>query len=169
MRNTKRNVLSGILASTIAGTTGLWSSTAVGADTSGSRPGDANMSCAQIAAELQPYIAQMMPSMTAFGQSAQEMLGRADQRMAERAPVAAGLSAAALAASQDPTGISQKAVSHAAMAYQEQTWRHDVAEDKPLSDQAMQQANQLVAQATPMQSNARLQQLMQLVQQKNCH
>jgi hypothetical protein len=44
-----------------------------------------------------------------------------------------------------------------------------VAEDKPLTDMAHAQAQRVVDKGTAMQSNARVQCLMQLAQEKNCH
>ena len=43
-----------------------------------------------------------------------------------------------------------------------------MVEDKPLRDKFNAQAGQLVAQGQEMQSSARLQHLLQLVQEKHC-
>jgi len=138
-------------------------------DVPGAQPGDAAMTCAQIGAELAPYAQQMTPSVTALAQTGQELNARNEKRMAEAVPEAAALTAAATAATADPTGIASRAVGQAEMATQQRIWDKAIAEDKPLADKMNGQMNDVVAQAAPLQANPRIQRLMQLAQEKNCH
>lgn len=138
-------------------------------DLPGAMPGDAAMTCQQIAAELAPYAQQMAPDFKPLAQTEEQLMQRSQARAAEAAATAAAVSAGAVAASLDPTGLSSKAYGQAEMALQQQMWNRALAEDKPLTDQANQQMNAAVGKAMPMQSNARIQRLMQLVRDKNCH
>jgi hypothetical protein len=147
----------------------LWMSCAIADGAPGSMPGDDAMTCEQIAAELAPYAQQMAGAFTQLAQTDQQLLARNQERIAQNAPVVAGVSAAATATTADPTGISSKIYGQTEAAMQQEAWNRALAEDKPLMEQARQQTSQAVAQAAPMQSNARVQRLMELVQQKNCH
>jgi len=135
----------------------------------GAKPGDEAMTCQQIAAELAPYAQQMAPDINALADTEKQLLQRSKAREAEAAATAAVVSAGAAATSLDPTGLSGKAYGQAEMALQRNMWNRALAEDKPLMDQASRQTNAVVGKAMPMQSNARIQRLMQLVKQKNCH
>jgi hypothetical protein len=137
-------------------------------DVAGARPGDDAMTCQQIAAELAPYAQQMAAAFTPFVDTEKQVLARGQARVEEYTPAAAAMAGAATASTADPTGLSSKAVGQAEVAMQREAWNRSLAEDKPLADQANQQLNQAVAQATPLQSNARIQRLMELAQQKNC-
>jgi len=147
----------------------LWPLPAPADDGPGAKPGDEAMSCAQIGAELAPYTQQMAPTVTDLAQTGQELNARAQKRLAEAMPEAAALTAAATAAAADPTGLASKAVGQAEMASQQRIWDQSVAEDKPLADKMNAQMNAVVDQSAPLQANPRIQRLMQLAQEKNCH
>ncbi len=168
MRNTNREFFSGILATSITLTIGLWSTVVVGADGSGNRPGDANMTCAQIATELQPYMAQMMPAMMAMGQTSQAVMARSETRMEEGAAESAAETAQSLATLSDPTGMASKILGQRQLQSQKARWKQAEAEDKPLNDTYKSQMEQVAKEGRQLQSDARLQRLMQLAQQKNC-
>lgn len=138
------------------------------ADVPGAMPGDDAMTCEQIAVELKPYVQQILPAAMAAGQAAQEAKQRGEQRVAEEMPAALALTMAATAASADPTGIAGRAVGQAEIIHQQEVWNRSLAEDKPLYDKLNARTGELVAQGRQMQSNARLQRLMQLVQDKHC-
>jgi hypothetical protein len=146
----------------------LWIVTAAADDAPGSMPGDEAMTCQQIGAELAPYMQRMAGVVMPLADTAQQVVARGQKRVTEAAPAVAAMSAAATATTADPTGISSKVYGQAEAAMQQQVWNQALAEDKPLMDQATRQANQVVAEASPMQSNARIQRLMQLAQQKHC-
>lgn len=169
MRNTDRGLFGGILAASLAGAAVLWSPVGMAADPAGSRPGDANMTCAQIAQELQPYMQRMSPSITALGQTNQEVMARSKTRMKEAEAESAAETAAARATMLDPTGMSSKAVGQHQVQSQKERWKKAEAEDKPLNDKYKAQTEQLAKQGRQMQSDARLQRLMRLAQEKNCH
>lgn len=169
MQRTIHNLLAGTLAVSIAGATALWSSAGIGADSSGNRAGDASMTCAQIAQELQPYMQRMSPSITALGQTAQEVQTKGETRVSKAMPEWEAESAAARAAAMDPTGLSSKLLGQAQVRRQEERWKRAQAEDKPLNDQYKAQTEQVAKQGMQMQSDARLQRLLQLAQEKNCH
>ena len=156
------------LSTAFAFTIALWSPAAGAEDGSGSRPGDADLTCAQIAQELQPYLQRMMPSVAGLGQSAQEMKNRSEKRQKEAAAMAAEQTARQLGAAADPTGRAGAAVNMHNMAEQQAVAKRIEAEDKPLSDRAMAQSRQVVQQGQALQSDARLQRLLQLAQDKNC-
>ena len=141
---------------------------AAAADAPGGTAADATMTCEQIAAELMPYMQQIMPSAMAAGATAKEVKQRGEQRVAENVPAAVAITAAATASHADPTGAAGRAVGQAEIAMQQQTWQRSMVEDKPLRDKYAAQTGQLAAQGQQMQSNARLQRLMQLVQEKHC-
>lgn len=168
MRNANRELFSSSLAASIASTIVLWSPAGSGAGASGSRPGDATMTCAQIAAELQPYMQQMSPSMTALGQTAQEVKTRGEERHKQAATESAVETAEARATMLDPTGLASKALGQRQAQSQKERWKRAEAEDKPLNDKYKVQTEQVVKQGQQMQSDARLQRLMQLAQEKNC-
>lgn len=156
------------LGAAIAFTIMLWSPASGAGDGSGGRLGDADLSCAQIAQELQPYMQRMMPAVAGLGQSAQEMKNRSEKRQKEAAAMAAEQTARQLVAAADPTGRAGAAVNMRNMAEQQAAARRIEAEDKPLSDKAMAQGRQVVQQGQALQSDARLQRLLQLAQDKNC-
>jgi hypothetical protein len=134
----------------------------------GAMPGDAAMTCQQIAAELAPYAQQLAPDLASLAQTDEQLLQRSQARSAGAAATAAAVSAGAAASSLDPTGLSSRAYGQAEASLQRQMWNRALAEDKPLTDQAKRQADAAVAKAAPMQSNPRLQRLMQLAKEKDC-
>jgi hypothetical protein len=157
-----------VLAAGICVVTG-WSLLGIAGDPPGAMPGDEAMTCAQIAAELAPYAKQVAGAFGPLFETQKQILARAQAHTAEGAVGAAAATAGAMASSADPTGLSSKAYGQAEVAMQRAQWEHAMAQDKPLFDQANRQTNQAVAQTAPMQSNTRIQRLMQLAQQKNCH
>jgi hypothetical protein len=169
MRSTIRSFLSGIPAVSIACAAALWSPAGIAAGAAGSRPGDASMTCAQIAQELQPYMQQMSPSITAMGQTAQEVKTRGEARVKKATPEAAAETAAAQATMADPTGMASKILGQQQVQRQKERWKRAEAEDKPLNDKYQAQTEQVAKEGMRMQSDARLQRLMQLAQEKNCH
>jgi len=147
----------------------LWGRPGRADEIPGAMPGDDAMTCEQIGAELAPYAQQMTPAATALGQTGQELIARGERRVAEATPALVALTAAATAASADPTGLSTKPLIAAHEAMQQREWNRSIAEDKPLVDQMNAQTNAVVEQAAPLQANPRIQRLMQLAQDKNCH
>jgi hypothetical protein len=83
-------------------------------------------------------------------------------------PAATALAAAATASHADPTGIAGRAVGQAELIHQREAWQRSMVEDQPLRDKYRTQTGQLVAQGQQMQSDPRLQRLMQLVGEKHC-
>lgn len=147
----------------------LWILPATAGDVPGTAPGDDAMTCQQIGAELAPYAQQMAAAFNPLAQTQKQLMARGQARVTEYTPAVAAMTAAAIAASADPTGISSKAVGQAEVAMQREVWNRTMAEDEPLADQTNRQASQAIAQAMPMQSDPRIQRLMQLAKQKNCH
>ncbi len=77
--------------------------------------------------------------------------------------------AAARAASFDHTGVSSRIVGQEQVRRQKERWKKSEAENKPLEEKIKAQTGQVVAQAQPLQSDARLHRLMELAQETNCH
>ena len=146
-----------------------WPLLAAAADGPGERPGDEAMTCEQIAAELSPYMQQMMPNLQALaastGQLNQQSRATGEKRKAEEE----ALAPAATAGAVDPTGASKRAYQAAVIAQHAKEERENQAMlDSKLAQQNKAQGEQLTAQGRELQSNARLQRLMQLAQQKRC-
>lgn len=160
--------LIGSIVTAIACSAAPWSPDGIAAGASGSRPGDASMTCQQIAMELQPYMQQLSPSITALGQTAQQVKTRGEERNKQAAAESAAETAEARATMLDPTGLSSKLLGQAQVARQKERWKRAEAEDKPLNEKYKTQTEQAVKQGQQMQSDARLQRLMQLAQEKNC-
>ena len=169
MPSTIRRLFSAILSASIAGAAAPWSLSAMAAGASGSRSGDANMTCAQIAQELQPYMKEMSPSMMALGQTTQEVKARGEARNKDAAAESAAETTAARATMLDPTGLASKILGQEQVQRQKERWKRAEAEDKPLNEKYKAQTEQVVKEGQQMQSDARLQRLMQLAQEKNCH
>lgn len=147
----------------------LAASPAFADDNSGGRPGDAAMTCQQIAAELAPYAQPLMPAGNAANEAATQLMERNQARMAnEIAPAASAFLGAQTAAHLDPTGLSGRAVQQASSAYQQELWQRTLREDAPLSEKLNTATGDLVQQGQAMQGNPRLQRLLQLVQEKGC-
>ena len=134
----------------------------------GPMAGDAGSTCEQIAAELAPYAQRMMASAMAAGQAANAVVERGKQRVDAEAPAALGFAVAATAAQADPTGIASRAVGQAEFAHQAEVARRALVEDKPLYDKLSARTGAVVAQGEQLQSDARLQRPMQLVQDRHC-
>ena len=135
----------------------------------GTKPGDAALTCEQIAAELAPYARQMIPNLQALGASQQQLYEQAramsQQRQAEHAMLAPMATAGAL----DPTGASKRAYAMAAAAQAaKEKAESEALASSPLAQQNRAQSEQLAAQGKEMQSDARLRRLMQLGQEKHC-
>jgi hypothetical protein len=129
----------------------------------GARPGDEQMSCEQIGAEMQPYATSIAPMAQSLGGDAQQLRDYSDKRRAEamaQAPVNIGLG---LAASLLPGG---GAIAQAQMLAQQAQAERDAAATKPMADKFNADAGAFVAQTAPMQQDPRLQRLMQLSQDK---
>jgi hypothetical protein len=129
----------------------------------GARPGDDQMTCAQIGAELQPYTAQITPVATDLGAQAQAIQKKGEERRAQAMAQAPVNMAAAAAASLLPGG---GAIAQAQMAAQYAQAQRQAAEDKPMVDKFNATAGQLSVAAAPMMSDPRVQRLMQLADQK---
>lgn len=160
--NAKRLVLLGHLLSA------AFAAAALAGEDSGSRPGDETLSCAQIAAELLDHSQELMPAATAAADAATQVMARGQERMAEVTPVATAFLAAQTLAHLDPTGLSGRAVQQASKGYQQEIWQRSIEEDAPLNQKFGSATESLVLQGQAMQGNARLQRLLQLVQEKGC-
>ena len=148
----------------------LWVAVIAVANEPATRPGDEAMTCAQIASELSPYVQQMKPNIQALATTQQQLYtqGRAmgEKRKAEEA----ALTPLATAGALDPTGASKRAYQAAEIAQAAKEKRENEAfSNSPLAKQNKAQSEQVAAQAQQMQANTRIQQLMQLAQDKHCH
>ena len=138
-------------------------------DLPATRAGDEAMTCEQIAAELAPYAQQIVPNIQALGTSQQQLYAQSRQRGEQRRAEEALLLPLAEAGALDPTGASKRAYQAAVMAQMAKERSEDQAFlNSPLAKQNKAQGEQVAAQAQQMQSNARLQRLMQLGQEKRC-
>jgi len=146
----------------------LWVNTALAKDPPGARSGDDKMTCEEIVAELQPYVQQMRPSAEAAGDSAKQLKEKAEKHLAEEAPKMAALSAAAMAAGLDPTGLSQRAVNQSIDAEQKAANERAKADMQPVADKFNGQVQTMIAQGQQMQSDPRFMRLMELGQKKGC-
>jgi hypothetical protein len=138
-------------------------------DLSAARPGDDAMSCEQIATELVPYMRQLQPNLQALGtatqQLAQERREKGKQRQAEHELLTPLATAGAL----DPTGASKRAYVAAEMAQAaKERGENEAMANSPLAKEVKSRNEQFAAQGQELQSNARLQRLMQLGTQKGC-
>lgn len=136
---------------------------------SAERPGDAAMTCEEIAAELAPYAQQIMPGIEAYGASLSQLnrqsLAMGEQRRAQ----AEALTGLATLSTIDKTGISKRAYQAAVVAqYAKEKAENEAIMNSAPAKQNKAQGEQMAAQAAELQSNARLQRLMQLGQEKHC-
>ena len=147
----------------------LWIAAAAATDVSAVRPGDDAMTCEQIATELSPYAQQIAPNIQALGASQQQLYAQGREIGKKRMAEEALLTPLATAGGLDPTGASKWAY-QAALAAQmaKEKSENEAFANSPLAKQARAQSDQLAAQGQQMQSNARLQRLMQLGQAKHC-
>ncbi|HTS21132.1 MAG TPA: hypothetical protein VMN79_04905 [Casimicrobiaceae bacterium] len=133
------------------------------------RPGDEAMSCAQIAAELSPYVQQMVPNVQALGASDQQLYAQARQMQQQRRAEHAALEPLADAGAVDPTGASKRAYELAVMAQMaKERAQNEAFASSPLAQENRAQSEQLAAQGQQMQGNARVRRLLQLGQDKRC-
>jgi hypothetical protein len=146
-----------------------WIPVAGAADVPGAMPGDDAMTCVQIATELAPYARQMMPNIQALGASQQQLYAQARQQLEVRRAENEALSTLATAGALDNTGVSKQAYQMALMAQMsKEKSENEAMANSPLAKENKAQMEQLAAQGQQMQSNARLQRLMQLAQQNKC-
>ncbi len=138
------------------------------AEDSGARPGDESMGCAQIAAEMQPYVASMRGNIAAVNDTNAQLLQLAQMQRARDAPGINATTQAAGAACGFVGGPACMAATQADQTNRKATMEREKAEAQPLADKQMAQSNALVAQGQALQSNARLMRLMQLGQAKGC-
>lgn len=142
---------------------------AAAADAPAIRPGDEAMTCAQIAAELMPYVQQIMPNVQAVGSTEQQLYAQARQMQQQRRVEHAMLEPLADAGAVDPTGAAKRAYELAVMAQMaKEKAENDALTNSPLAQQNRAQSEQLAAQGQQLQANGRVQRLMQLGQEKHC-
>ena len=139
------------------------------ADAPGTMPGDDAMTCVQIATELAPYAQQMMPNIQALGATNEQLYAQGRQQFEGRKAEHEALAPLATAGALDKTGASKQAYQMALMAQMaKEKSENEAFANSPLAKQNKAQSEQVAAQAQQMQSNARLQQLMKLGQEKHC-
>ena len=161
--------ISRILVAACAVVMTLRISPAVAADSSAVRPGDDAMTCEQIATELVPYVQQMAPNIQALGATEQQMHAQARQQLQQRKIEHEALTPLATAGALDSTGAAKQAYQLALMTQMaKEKAENEAFANSPLAKQNKAQSEQLAAQGQQMQSNARLQRLMQLGQAKHC-
>jgi len=148
----------------------LWIAVLAVADEPATKPGDEAMTCAQIASELSPYVQQMKPNVQALGTTQQQLYTQGRAMGEKRKTEEEALTPLATAGALDPTGASKRAYQAAEMAQAAKEKRENEAfSNSPLAKQNKAQGEQVAAQAQLMQSNTRIQQLLQLAQEKHCH
>ena len=147
----------------------FWIAPAGATDLQAVRPGDEAMTCEQIATELAPYAQQVTPNIQALGATDQQLYAQARQMGQKRRAEESLLTPLATAGALDPTGASKRAYQAAVMAQMaKERGENEAFANSPLAKQNRAQSEQLAAQGQQLQSNARLQRLMQLGQQKRC-
>ena len=158
-----------ILVCALAGAAALmfYSQSAV-ADDSGARAGDDAMSCEQIAVEMQPYVESMRGSLTALNDSNMQLKQLGEKQMARDAPRVGATTQAAGAACGFAGGPACMAATQADQANRNAIHAQETAEAKPLADQQLAQSKTVAGQGQQLQSNARLNRLMQLGHAKGC-
>ena len=150
-------------------TAALWIGPAIAEDAGAIRPGDEAMSCEQIATELSPYVQQMVPNIQALGATQQQLYAQGRQKYEERKLENEALTPLATAGALDKTGVSKRAYQMALMAQKaKEQSENEAFANSPLAKENRAQSEQLAVQGQQMQSNARLQHLLQLAQQKHC-
>jgi hypothetical protein len=168
MTATRKTIMKTLVAGSAIGAA-LWIASAAATDVSAARPGDDAMSCEQIATELSPYAQQIAPSIQALGASQQQLYAQGREIGKKRKAEEALLTPLAAAGAFDPTGASKRAYQAALMAQMaKEKAENEAFANSPLAKQNKAQSEQFAAQAQQMQSNARLQRLMQLGQAKHC-
>jgi hypothetical protein len=160
----KTNTIAGCMAAAV-----LLSAPIGAEDAPAARPGDDAMTCEQIAAELAPYVQQMVPNIQALGATQQQLYGQARQGLQQRKMEHEALAPLATAGALDNTGLSKQAYQMALMAQMaKEKAENEAFANSPLAKENKAQMEQLAAQGEQMQSNARLQRLMKLGQEKRC-
>ena len=133
------------------------------------RPGDEQMTCEQIGAEMQPYAMQMQGNMQGHNieqdmrdvQAANE----AGQRRAQQ-QMAPSMIAGMLSGLVPGGGYAATAAAQAQEAENER----QIAAQRPLQDRMTHDMNGMAADtSSQMAGNPRIQRLMQLAQEKHCH
>jgi hypothetical protein len=163
------STISKTMAAAWAVNAALWIASVAAADAPAARPGDDAMTCEQIATELAPYAQQMVPNIQALGATQQQMVAQARQKLAERKMENEALTPLATAGAVDPTGAAKQAYQMALMAQMaKERGENEAFANSPLAKQGKAQTEQLATQGQQMQSNARLQRLMQLGKEKRC-
>lgn len=147
----------------------LWTAPARAVDDAASSPGDDAMTCEQIAMELSGYAQQIMPNIQAMGTSQQQLYAIGQQKSQQRRIEDAMLLPLAQAGALDPTGASKRAYQAAVIAkLAKERAENEALANSPLAQQYKAQSQQVATQAQQMQSDARLQHLVQLGRQKHC-
>ena len=147
----------------------LWVGPAVAEDAGAIRPGDEAMTCEQIAMELSPYVRQMAPNIQALATTQQQLYAQGREKYEERKLENEALTSLATAGALDKTGASKRAYQMALMAQKaKEQSENEAFANSPLAKENRAQSGKLTVQGQQMQSNARLQHLMQLAQQIHC-
>jgi hypothetical protein len=147
----------------------LWIAGAGATDATAVRPVDEAMTCEQIATELSAYAQQIVPNVQALGASQQQLYAQEREMGKKRKAEEALLTPLAVAGGFDPTGASKWAYEAAVAAQMaKERAENEAFASSPLAKQARTQSDQLATQSQQMQSNARLQRLLQLGQAKHC-
>jgi len=133
------------------------------------RPGDESMTCEQIGAELAPYAQQIVPNLQALGSTQQQLYAQSRQMEQQRRAEAAAIAALAEAGALDPTGASKMALQAAMMAQMaKERAENEAFANSPLAQENKAQMQQLATQGQQLQTNGRVQRLMQLAQDRRC-
>jgi DNA polymerase III alpha subunit len=147
----------------------FWIAPAGATDAQAVKPDDEAMTCEQIATELAAYVQQIAPSIQALGATEQQMYAQGRQQLQQRKMEHEALTPLATAGALDNTGAAKQAYQLALMAQMaKEKAENEAAANSPLAKQNKAQSEQLAMQGRQMQSNARLQRLMQLGQAKHC-
>ena len=147
----------------------LWVGPAMAEDAGAIRPGDEAMTCEQIAMELSPYVRQMAPNIQALATTQQQLYAQGREKYEERKLENEALTSLATAGALDKTGASKRAYQMALMAQKaKEQSENEAFANSPLAKESRSQSEQLAAQGLQLQSNVRLQRLLQLAQQKHC-
>ena len=147
----------------------LLSMAPVRADAAPSASNDDAMTCEQIATELSAYAHQITPNIQALAASQQQLYALEQQKAQQRRIEEMMLLPLAQAGALDPTGASKRAYQAAVIAQNaKERAENEALINSPLAKQHKAQSEQVAAQAQQMQSDVRLQRLLQLGHQKGC-
>lgn len=157
-----------IVAGLAVGAT-VWVPSAGATDAQAVRSGDEAMTCEEIATELASYAQQMIPNVQALGTTQMQLYAQARPQLEQRKLEHEALTPLATAGALDKTGAAKRAYELALMAQMaKEKTENEALANSPLAKQNRSQSEELAAQGQQMQSDARLQRLMQLAQQKRC-